>query len=87
MLKQVLLSGGIAVAEADEPLEQVVLVLDIIKFHTGECKFLTFLGNIKLFTLQISFGRRVPSESNHGNFAPRHPATTQASQTGILFLG
>jgi hypothetical protein len=37
LLHQVLVKGGIGVTEEDDPLEQVALSLDIIKFHCGEC--------------------------------------------------
>jgi hypothetical protein len=40
LLTQVLLKGAIALAEDDDPLEQMVLVLDVIKFHSGECTYL-----------------------------------------------
>ena len=40
LLTQVLLKGGISLAEEDDPLEQVALSLDVIKFHAGECRFL-----------------------------------------------
>ena len=39
MLSQVLLKGGIAIEEEDDPLEQIALSLEIIKFHCGECKW------------------------------------------------
>lgn len=35
---QLLTRGGISSEDEDEALEQVALVLDIIKFHCGECK-------------------------------------------------
>lgn len=37
LLTQVLLDGGISLAAEDDPLEQVSLALDVIKFHAGEC--------------------------------------------------
>ena len=37
LLSQVLLKGSIAIGEEDDPLEQIALSLDIIKFHCGEC--------------------------------------------------
>ncbi|RPD57344.1 ARM repeat-containing protein [Lentinus tigrinus ALCF2SS1-7] len=36
LLSRVLLKGGIAIEEEDDPLEQIALSLDIIKFHCGE---------------------------------------------------
>ncbi|KAI0366693.1 ARM repeat-containing protein [Pilatotrama ljubarskyi] len=36
LLSQVLRKGGIALTEEDDPLEQIALSLDIIKFHCGE---------------------------------------------------
>lgn len=39
LLKQVIQKGGIGSGEEDDdPLEQVALSLDIIKFHCGECE-------------------------------------------------
>jgi hypothetical protein len=38
LLEQIVQQGGIAVEEEDEPLEQVALTLDLIKFHCGECE-------------------------------------------------
>ena len=38
LLSQVLVKGGIAIGEEDDPLEQIALSLDIIKFHCGECE-------------------------------------------------
>lgn len=37
LLQQVIQKGGIESGQDDEPLEQVTLSLDIIKFHCGEC--------------------------------------------------
>jgi hypothetical protein len=37
LLLQVIRRGGVGSGEGDEPLEQVALTLDIIKFHCGEC--------------------------------------------------
>lgn len=36
------MNGGIGLTEEDDPLEQIVLSLQIVKFHSGECK-LTFI--------------------------------------------
>jgi hypothetical protein len=38
LISQILLTGGLpGLAEEDDPLEQVALALEIIKFHCGEC--------------------------------------------------
>ncbi|KAA1470496.1 ARM repeat-containing protein [Dentipellis sp. KUC8613] len=42
LLHQVLLKGGIGLTEEDDPIEQVALSLDIIKFHCGELGDKTF---------------------------------------------
>ncbi|KAI0757516.1 ARM repeat-containing protein [Daedaleopsis nitida] len=42
LLSQVLIKGGIAIGEEDDPLEQIALSLDIIKFHCGEFSDLAF---------------------------------------------
>lgn len=38
LLSVVLSKGGIALEEGDDPLEQVTLAVDIVKFHAGECE-------------------------------------------------
>lgn len=38
LFSEVLIKGGISAVDDDEALEQVALVLDVIKFHSGECK-------------------------------------------------
>ncbi|TFY83754.1 hypothetical protein EWM64_g252 [Hericium alpestre] len=42
LLHQVLLKGSIGLGEDDDPLEQIALSLDIIKFHCGELSDRTF---------------------------------------------
>ncbi|THH11230.1 hypothetical protein EW146_g8121, partial [Bondarzewia mesenterica] len=42
LLNLILLKGGIGLTEEDDPLEQVTLSLDIIKFHCGEFEDTTF---------------------------------------------
>ncbi|KAH9175038.1 ARM repeat-containing protein [Lactarius sanguifluus] len=37
LVEQVIQKGGILTGEEDDPLEQVALSLDIVKFHSGEC--------------------------------------------------
>ena len=37
LIQQVIQRGGIRPGEEDDPLEQVALSLDIIKFNSGEC--------------------------------------------------
>lgn len=44
LLSQVLVKGGIAIGEEDDPLEQIALSLDIIKFHCGECELSLLAG-------------------------------------------
>ena len=36
-------AGGIQGGEAEETLEQIVLVVDIIKFHSAECELQSLL--------------------------------------------
>ena len=38
LLTQIFMKGGIGLTEDDDPLEQVALALDFVKFHCGECK-------------------------------------------------
>jgi hypothetical protein len=37
LLSQVIIQGGVSPGAEDDPLEQVALALDIIRFHCGEC--------------------------------------------------
>lgn len=57
LLAQVLLKGGIDVGEdgGDEVLEQITLVLDIIRFHCSECSSLFLrVGLFLIFFLVVS---------------------------------
>ena len=38
LLNQILSKGGIGLTEEDDPLEQVALSLDLVKFHSAECE-------------------------------------------------
>ena len=38
LLSVILSKGGIALEDGDDPLEQVTLTVDIVKFHAGECE-------------------------------------------------
>ena len=38
----------------DDPLEQVVLTLDIIKFHSGECAYLIISNTLQTYTHLVS---------------------------------
>lgn len=74
-----LLKGGISLSEEDDPLEQIALALDVVKFHAGECQF---LGNLSpshnLTELVISsFECGVPEERDHGELDPCDTSTTQ----------
>ncbi|EIN06629.1 ARM repeat-containing protein [Punctularia strigosozonata HHB-11173 SS5] len=42
LLSQVMMKGGIAVNEDDDPLEQIVLCLDIIRYHCADLADITF---------------------------------------------
>lgn len=37
LLSQIFNKGGIGLTEDDDPLEQVALSLDLVKFHSAEC--------------------------------------------------
>lgn len=37
LLCQVMIKGGISINEDDDPLEQMVLALDIVKYNCAEC--------------------------------------------------
>jgi len=62
LLSQILLIGGIPGEEEDDPLEQVALALEIIKFHCGECNAVTlavlciFLIESTQFPALVSLG-------------------------------
>ena len=71
-----LLKGGISLSEEDDPLEQVALALDVIKFHAGECKS---LGNLTAQLIEpaiLSLEWSVPEEVDHGEPDPRNTSTT-----------
>lgn len=38
LLSQIILIGSVDLSEEDDPLEQIALALDVIKFHCGECE-------------------------------------------------
>lgn len=38
LLSQVLLKGGIQIGEEEDPLEQITLAVQIIRYHCGECE-------------------------------------------------
>jgi len=46
LLSQILLTGGTLGEEEDDPLEQVALALEIIKFHCGECMLPSLLLHV-----------------------------------------
>lgn len=39
LLSQVLITGGVGLTEEDDPLEQIMLSLQIVRFHCGECEY------------------------------------------------
>lgn len=41
LLNQIFFKGAIGLTGDDDPLEQAALALDLVKFHTGECKSLS----------------------------------------------
>lgn len=46
LIQQVIQKGGIRPDKEEDPLEQVALSLDIIKFHSGECMSLCLLSRV-----------------------------------------
>jgi hypothetical protein len=38
LLSQIFNKGGIGLTEEDDPLEQAALALELVKFHSAECK-------------------------------------------------
>ena len=53
LLGQILLTGGVPGEEDDDPLEQVALVLEILSFHGGECKLISFQDTLLLRFSQV----------------------------------
>jgi hypothetical protein len=51
LVQQVIQKGGIRPGEEDDPLEQVALSLDIIKFHSGECMSICLQSLVVLYFL------------------------------------
>ena len=53
LVQQVIQKGGIQPGEEDDPLEQVALSLDIIKFHSGDCMSICLLSLVILYFLNL----------------------------------
>ncbi|KAI0688462.1 ARM repeat-containing protein [Cytidiella melzeri] len=68
LLQQILRKGGIGLTEEDDPLEQVALALDIIKFHCGEFSDTAFPRQDTLETL-LSVIRQQPKLSKEASSA------------------
>jgi hypothetical protein len=65
LLSRILLGGIPGEEEEDDPLEQVALALEIIKFHCGECVLLSLLLHIFYSPKACSCQLRIPSLTNH----------------------
>lgn len=79
LLSVVLSKGSIALDEGDDPLEQVALAVDIVKFHAGECEnsndiWVDVCSSSHPFSLRAC----IPSAQNMRRSATRHQEPTQA---------
>ena len=43
LISSVVSAGGFSMSEEDDPLEQLALSLDVVKFHCGECQLYYFI--------------------------------------------
>ena len=76
LLTQVLVKGGVALAEEDDPLEQVTLAVDIIRFHSGECEHFPLAHNFTIAEIFISFRPTISQVSDNARLTLRHQAST-----------
>jgi hypothetical protein len=53
LLAQVVAQGGVGLEPAGDPLEQVALVLGIVKFHCGQCMSREPLRWANLLTIKL----------------------------------
>lgn len=75
-----MLKGGVAVTDDDDPLEQITLALDTIKFHSGECKrFKTYWG-ISLINVFPSQRSSIPENASAARSAPCHQAPAETCE-------
>jgi hypothetical protein len=86
LLFQVIQKRGIGSGEDDEPLEQVSLSLDIIKFHCGECTSISS-DQARSSThelLRLRCGCRFPTAPNHTWIVTRHAHSAKAKQRKLI---
>ena len=65
LLNQVMIKGGVGLTEEDDPLEQVMLSLQIISFHCGECTFTIIV--LVIARLRILFDPKFRTPSSRGS--------------------
>jgi hypothetical protein len=86
LLFRVIQKGGIVSGEEDEPLEQVALSLDIIKFHCGECTS-SPRDPARSSThqlLRLRCGYRFPTVRNHTRTVTRHAHSAKVKQRKLI---
>lgn len=85
LLSQILLKGGIALAEEDDPLEQIAISLDVIKFHSGECKSATpAMRADTACSYSPSLRPGVPSDKDRRGSHPCDQASAKAGERRII---
>ena len=91
LFQQVIQKGGIGSGEEDDPLEQVALSLDIIKFHCGECEAIrpnsiVFFSHHCILGTDVAFPRsRIIRGLLHAILT--HPRLSKESSSALIDLG
>jgi hypothetical protein len=86
LLQQVIQKGGVGSDKEDDPLEQVALSLDIIKFHCGECEAVCLIIPRLSSSQHLYFRRRCcfSSASNHKWIIACDTHSTEIKQGELL---
>jgi hypothetical protein len=92
LFQQVIQKGGIVSGEEDDPLEQVALSLDIIKFHCGECEAIYPISFFFLFNFSRILGTDAAfprSQIIRGllHAILTHPRLSKESSSALIDLG
>ena len=86
LLFQVIEKRGVRSGEEDEPMEQVALSLDIIKFHCGECTS-SSPDQARFSTHELPLSRcgpRFPTAPNHTWIVTRHAHSAKVKQRKFI---
>jgi len=90
LLSQTLLTGGVPGEEEDDPLEQVALTLEIIKFHSGECKLVSLLEHapsLRIPQVSNTAYPRVKTIENLVHIIRQQPNLGKVASSALIALG